>query len=60
MRDDCGWCEGTASAVLLLDQLADQRRLTILWHLAQGGKTTDELVAATGLDPRAVAKELRH
>jgi DNA-binding IclR family transcriptional regulator len=60
MRDDCGRCEGTASAVVLLDQLADQRRLTILWHLAQGGKTTDELVAVTGLDLQAVAEEVRN
>ena len=48
-----------ADASLMLDRLADSRRLTILWHLAQGGKTAEDLVRATGLEPCAVAEELR-
>lgn len=65
MSNDCcgGRCGDDArlgAAGVLLDRLADQRRLTILWHLAQGSKTTDELVRATGLELGAVAEELRH
>lgn len=64
MIDDCGRGQGPAEAQMgaasaMFDHLADPRRLTILWHLAQGGKTTDALAQATGLQPEAVAAELQ-
>ncbi len=40
MSDDCFGCQGRddarlGAASVLLDSLANQRRLTTLWHLAQ-------------------------
>jgi DNA-binding HxlR family transcriptional regulator len=64
MIDDCGQGQGPAetemgAASAMLDHLAEPRRLTILWHLARGTKTSDALVGATGLAPGTVTEALR-